>query len=108
MELQDVMNKFYTARDNKKIWWNTDGCGDEFEIWITSKNEIAIGLSLEIEEEEEYYDWSGKNINEVVEKMNEFIDNIDGLRLQILLEQERKSKEEKEHQKEIDEWLARQ
>ena len=107
MELQDVMNKFYTARDNKKIWWNTD-CGDEFEIWITSKNEIAIGLSLEIEEEEEYYDWSGKNINEVVEKMNEFIDNIDGLRLQILLEQERKSKEEKEHQKEIDEWLARQ
>ena len=43
-----VMKKFYKAREDKKINWQTDGSGDEFDIQLYGDN-IAIGLSLEID-----------------------------------------------------------
>lgn len=68
-----VMNKFYQAREDKKINWQTDGSGDEFDLQLYGDN-IAIGLSLEIDEDTDYYEWVGATLDEVADKMEEFID----------------------------------
>lgn len=87
-----VMKKFYKAREDKKINWQTDGSGDEFDIQLYGDN-IAIGLSIEIDDDTDYYEWIGSDLDEVADKMENFIDyDVD----EIIAKNERFRKEEEE------------
>lgn len=107
-KLKEAIKSLNKACEEKKIWWNTLGNGDELDIRVNSSDNIVIGVALNIDGDEDYYEWEGKDTNEVARKIDEFVNGIDGLRIKILLQQQRRSEEDREYHKEIDEWLTRQ
>lgn len=107
--LKEALKRLDNISKEKKIWWNTSGNGNELDIWFNNdRNSLSVGVTLNIEGDEDYYEWEGEDTNEVACKINEFVNSIDSLRLKILLQQQRRSEEDRNYHKEIDEWLSRQ